>query len=260
MGVTDQKMNARLFGEDIKKPDRSAKSLAISKKNIFFIIFAVITLQGADTVILWLMGARSTSSSGDSFMFSAVVFGILKCVYDKCFSKRGQVCKDDAEPTGDEEEDCRKSATYVVDTMKVKGPPRSSAMKANKRNQNPTTGCEATIWVSSWWRPQCLSAKATKFTPVRTYRASTLNSDSPVFVPHEFAMKEEELLKSQSGEAETGEVVYRSKHWLNEIGSPNDELPPEPKAARNLTRSSKPCTLQKAKKSQPKKWVPKPSA
>lgn len=285
MSVTDQKMNTNLFVDDLKKPDRA---LMISKKNLFFISFAVITLQVADTAILWLMGSDkglNSPGTGDSFLFSAVIFAILKFTYDKCISKGSKKCKEEKQEEKQEEvtpdvweEDCRKSATYVVDTMKVKGPPHSKkpstrTQKKDIQTQKPAqSGCEATIWVASWWRPPCLNPKAKKFEPEYNYRASTLNSNSSPFWPQQMAKKEKELLESESCGNDAGEVVYRSSHWLTEIGFQNkqkDLLPsrlekPQKKNVPKRSKSAERAKVQKAalvKRQEPqtRKWVPKSS-
>jgi len=265
MGVTDQKVNTSSFDHGLKKPN---KALTISKKNLFLIGFVVITLQVADTGILWLMGLNS-HSSGDSFVFSAIVFAILKCTYDKCTSKGGKVREAEKAPT-EEEEDCRKSATYVVDT-KFRNQFRFREPLAPKKTQNTGAqpeqdgcgvGCGPTIWVSSWWRPQCLNPKATKFTPLHTYWKRTLNSNSQPFWPQETVKKEKELLKSESGGSDAGEVVYRSSHWLTEIGFENKQKEPPktlygPKRSHWFTKAA--MVKYKRQEPQQSKWVPKSS-
>eukprot|EP00746_Dinoflagellata_sp_MGD_P165305 gnl/MRDRNA2_/MRDRNA2_94498_c0_seq1.p1 gnl/MRDRNA2_/MRDRNA2_94498_c0~~gnl/MRDRNA2_/MRDRNA2_94498_c0_seq1.p1 ORF type:complete len:283 (-),score=61.59 gnl/MRDRNA2_/MRDRNA2_94498_c0_seq1:87-935(-) len=279
MSLTDQKMHTNVFDDNINKPNKSS---TISKKNLFFIAFAVIILQVADTAILWLLGSDkglNSHGSGDSLLFTGVIFAILKCTYDKCSRKGGKNCKKEKQEEVTQEvweEDCRKSATYVVDTMKVKGPPpriNTTSIRTQKKGiHTKKSGCEATIWVSSWWRPPCLNPKARKFEPWYTYMASTLNSNSAPFWPQEMANKEKELLESESGGIDAGEVVYRSSHWLKEIGFENKQKDPVPMQAEKTQKPSKRSkSVERAKvqkelqprkcvpksDAQPKKWVPK---
>jgi len=285
VGVNDLGKHTDLFDKDLKKPE--ARSVQISKKNILFIAFAVIFLQVADTVVLWLMGAsKSSTFSGDSLMFSAVTFGILKFIYDKYFlrSCKSRVNEDSnadevqGETTADHE--YQQSATVVVDTMKVKSPPPRNSPKVKSprprirklSNKTKQAGCEATVWVSSWLRGVALNAKAKKFVPHNTFWMSTLdsaapafvpwaqatlNSGAPVFVPQAHAKKEEEMLKSESGGTNAGPVVYRSSHWLNEIGSQEKQKQKmsKPLYAQNKFEYAEPVKLLKA--ARPMKWQPK---
>jgi hypothetical protein len=290
MGVSDQMMNKSAIDDNFKKPD---KALTISKKNFFFIVFAVTILQLGDTAVLWLMGTNkdvSSHSYGDSFLFSAVIFGILKCAYDKLLVKGATTDRWEKGSTkpSEKEEDCQQSATCVVDMMKVKGPPTSTKthnktdntriqeviryIKEVVRTSEPEQpGCEATIWVSSWSRSPCLNPKAKKFIPLRTYWLSTLDSNSAPFMPQRCAKKEEQLLKSEFGGSDTGEVVYRSNHWLTEIGFESKKLEyglsdkkmqmPETMHAHKRAQGVKnqKAFVKKLQTSnlQSKKWVPK---
>merc|ERR1719375_853712 len=172
---------------------------------------------------------NSTQFSGDSMMFSAVMFVVLKCLHDKYHVNKGKVSVEEASNADEVGEkvpadaDCLQSATVVVDTMKVKPPPdfAKSSEKNAKRLENVRNKLkkrtwslqhqsEATIWLSSWMRTPALNPKAKKFMPYCSHWLSTLDSDAPVFVPRnsEYAKKEKDLLKSQSGGVDTGAVVY----------------------------------------------------
>lgn len=283
MVVTDQKMNTSLFIDDLKKP---TKTLSISKRNIFFIVFAVIALQVSDAAVHWLMGGHSglhSLFSGDSVLFSAAMFVILKCAYDECVRAGCTKCNKEELHTeeNEEEEDYRKSATCVVDTMKVKGPPPSSRtctrpstriqkkgfqiqqQLKNIMQQPQQLGYEAPIWVASWWRATCLNPKASKFTPLCTYGPGMLTSSSAPFWPQEMAKKEEELLKSESGSRDAGEVVYRSNYWMTEIGFENmqkDSLPLKAEKMQKLGKKDAPkWSKSKVQKPQQGKWVQKSS-
>jgi len=248
MGVSD-KMPTKRFDADITKP--GAKGLKISKKNLFFLVFAVLILQVADTGILWLMGtSKSSQFSGDTFMFSAVIFCILKYSYDKYRSDKDF----EQEDTEEVEYDCRQSATVVVDTMKVRThftrPAKKSLKPINESDLQPVT-----IWVSSWLRAPALNPKAKKFVPCCS-SVNTLDSDAPAFVPQAHAQKEKQLLASES--CDPGDVVYRSQHWVNQLGSPQktqDSKSKSPDSKENAPKKSK--SPEPAKLSKAKKWRPK---
>jgi len=231
MGVNCPETHSTFIHEDLKK--RDANSLKIGKKNLLFIAFAVIVLQVADTVMIWLMGSSQSSTSqfsGDSFMFTAAVFGICKGIYDKFFSNKAKVGvqeasnADEVEEESLSEDEYHQSATVVVDTMKyktwthTKKSKQAEVSKYGKPN-NEAAGSEATIWLSSWLRAPSLNPKAKKFMPNCSHWMSALDSGASVFVPQAHVKKEEQMLKSEFGEEDAGSVVYRSNHWLNEIGS-----------------------------------------
>jgi len=283
MGITNQEMPKSHFDEAVKKP--GPQSARLSKKNLVFLVFAVIILQVADTIVLWLVGAsaslQATGSAihADMFTFSAVIFGILKLIYDKGFSKRPKVCVTPAveEASSAEEvptDDFRQSATRVVDTIKVKGPgdfnpvqrsAKTTSRSAQSKSQPPVpieyiakvarmSTSTKPVWVESRKRalmPEfaTLSAKAKKFVP--SQYSGTLDTHASVFMPHAHVKKEEQLLKSEYGAEYAGDVVYRSRHWLKEIC-------PSTKKSRKTSKSPEPVVLVKAVKAPAaKKWVPK---
>lgn len=254
MGISKQEAPDNLFDEDLKKP--GPKSLKLSKKNLGFLALAIITLQVADAGLLWVVGAPKDSQYADSgihghFMSSAVIFCILKFIYTK------YKALDETTEEAEIEEDFRQSATQVVDTMKVKRPqefaPRGA--KTEKINSKPTNA----QWVPDWLRPPSLNPRAKKFVPAGP--SNTLDSDSPAFLPHAYAQKEVQLLKSEYGGDHAGAVVYRSRHWLNEI-CPDTKEANGPQKSRSPAPTKKvPAAVnawKKSKASEPvKKWQPK---
>lgn len=296
MGVNRPETHSTLIHEDLKK--RDANSLKIGKKNLLFIAFAVIVLQVADTVMIWLMGSSQSSTSqfsGDSFMFTAAVFGICKGIYDKFFSNKAKVgvqeasIADEVEEEALSEDEYHQSATVVVDTMKYKtwthtkkskqaevskyGGSEAIQSKLDYSPINEAAGSEATIWLSSWLRAPSLNPKAKKFMPNCSHWMSTLDSGASVFVPQAHVKKEEQMLKSEFGDEDAGSVVYRSNRWLNEIGSQekiqqkqnkqNKQDKPMLSPAKDTSKNSKfpvyyipePPKLQKA--AWARKWQPK---
>lgn len=282
MGVNNQEMPICHFDEDLKKPKKEDKSHTFSKKSLFFVASAVIVLQGFDTAMLWLMGTSQNSNSlfsGDSFMFSAVTFGILKCIYDKFFLKSGKVQQQEAKADEVEEltaeDECQEGATLVKDKKvkdtKFKAPAHSTNTSKIRKQRPMVSGrSEATIWVSSWLRAPALNPNAKKFEPQYSHwGSSTLDSGAPAFVPHATAQKEKQVLLSESGGADAGAVMYRSKHWMNEIGiqekQPKAKSPeakkkstsPDTKEARKKSTSPEPVVLKKnPKASAGQKWQP----
>merc|ERR1719160_2102619 len=83
-----------------------------------------------------------------------------------------------------------------------------------------------------------LNAKARKFVPcfldstrssvlhsnAPAFHSSVLHSDAPAFIPVAHVLKEKKLLETESGENDAGDVLYRSTHWVNEIGSDKTRL------------------------------------
>lgn len=199
----------QIFDEDKPK----SKSVKLSQKNIGLLAVAIVLLQVFEAAVTWFMGSSQGSQSMEvaCIMLSAVIFCIAKFKYTKNSVKKepeaaAQCC---AEP----EDASEQPSSRVVDTMTVKGPaefaPRSA--KTEKKNDKPF----GAKWVPNWLRnqaPKKLNPKAKKFVPT-----GHLDSDSPAFVPKAYAKNEKDILKSKCGEEGAGTVMYRSRHWLNEI-------------------------------------------
>eukprot|EP00746_Dinoflagellata_sp_MGD_P004069 gnl/MRDRNA2_/MRDRNA2_107884_c0_seq1.p1 gnl/MRDRNA2_/MRDRNA2_107884_c0~~gnl/MRDRNA2_/MRDRNA2_107884_c0_seq1.p1 ORF type:complete len:288 (+),score=77.17 gnl/MRDRNA2_/MRDRNA2_107884_c0_seq1:105-968(+) len=214
MGISKQEMSGDSFDADLKK--RGPKASKLSTKNLIFIVFALVILQVADAGIQWLAGG--SASQQDTYMYAAVVFIITKCIYTKYAKSagKGTVNEDEVAEEADAEEH---PVTMVRDTMKafrsVKSPP---ARKSSPAPNSHTPAGKKENWVPAWLkevRPKTLNARAKKFMP--SDPSNTLDSEAPLFLPTAQQVEEYQLLKSQSGGLETGAVMYRSRHWLNEI-------------------------------------------
>lgn len=202
---------------ELKK--QKSKSLKLSKKNLGFLAFAIVILQVADAGTLWLVGGSTAKHGdvrgfyGDTFMYAVLVFMISKAVYTKYLFKKSSA---DEEPEETETED--QTATMVVDT---------SIPKRTKRHLDPGSehlgSHKPESWVPQWLKDSVprkenhwpLNAKAKKFVPVG--ESNVLDSQAPVFLPKAHVKQEKKLLKSECGGEEAGAIVYRSRHWLQEI-------------------------------------------
>lgn len=205
-------MSTDSFDVDMKKQGK--KTLKLSTKNLIFAAFAIVILQVAEVGLQWLVGG---SASQDTFMYAMVAFVISKCIYGTYFLKDVKVkgtTKDDQ--ASEEVEAEAQPATMVVDTKAYKSG-NQTVTRAARSTAIVTAGKKGN-WVPRWLKdsvPKPLNAKARKFVPVGP--SNTLDSEAPLFLPTAQQVGEYELLKSESGGEVAGEVVYRSRHWLQEI-------------------------------------------
>jgi len=242
----------------------------ISKKRLCFFAFAIVVLQIADAGLLWLVGASKnqygdTGFQADTFMFSAAIFCIAKCLHKKYFqssvkessveeeTKADVVPEEEKVKAGDEEGD----VSNQQPTMKV--------VASNRKQPGSKPTLRSHSWVPRWLKasipikPSSASSEATALNPkakkfVPAVPSNTLDSDAPVFIPSAHVQKECELLKTHN----PGSVMYRSRHWLQEI-SPNTKAPEAQKAAEvQLVPAN--ATRKQSKSPEPapvKRWRPK---
>jgi hypothetical protein len=215
MDISKQEMPTDSFDVDMKK--QGPKALKLSTKNLTFIAFAIVTLQVAEVGLQWLVGG--SASQQDTFMYAIVVFVISKCIYSK-------YCLKDAKVKGTPKDD---EASEEVEAEEQQGSPVRDTQAYKSVNQTVTRPARSTPvvpagekgnWIPKWVKdsaPQRLNAKAKKFVPAGP--SNTLDSEAPLFLPTAQQVEEYELLKSESGGEATGEIVYRSRHWLQEIRS-----------------------------------------
>lgn len=238
---------------DFTEPVKGKKSkYSINSKSIAFLVSAVVFLQIADAALNRLVsGGKPQDNSpfhSDVIVFCGIVFAILKIVYPNP-NKKTRPPEDTSNVLGaTEQQDCmtQYAASTVFDRSK-----RRSDVASNLWNQ--------AIGLSN------LGKKKTVH----------LRSDAPLFFPPEMLSKEQQLMHSELqslGGNDPGEVVFRSRHWLNEI-SPvkfiknslrvSSVEPPQAKRADGKVRLQKVQKTEskveppQAKLAGGKVWVPK---
>jgi len=254
MGISKQEMPTTSFDEDLKKQGSAKKgTLELSKKNLGFIVFAIVILQVADAGLQWLVGG--STSGNDTAMYAIMVFSLSKLIYSKYLAPDAKVSE---EGTLNEAEE--RPATMVKDTMKAR-PFRQSKDSAPRAPKTSMPTDQKSNWVPRWLKesvPNRLNAKAKKFVPEGP--SNVLDSDAPVFLPTPHQVEDYQLLQSEYG-GNPGEIMYRSRHWLKEISPDTKKAQPSP-PQEFKKKVSEPVLIKNVRKGSPetapkKKWQEK---
>lgn len=243
VGASKQEMPNNLFKKGLKKP--ASKSLKVSKINFGFLVFAAIILPMADKGLQFLVGGAMGSHYADcglqgdvlTFAFSVVIFCILDFIYTNKYHAIYVTAgskSDEAPATTKVDDTFDKKRFALRGAMCGKKNTKPHHYDANVIYHNPPLGVPARTSVShngalprsplqpSPWHSEPpkfpVERKAEKCMPIgpSTAFAHVGPSTMWTFEAHE-TKEEEELMRSNCGRDDVGVVLYKSRHWSNNI-------------------------------------------